>query len=64
MDSCTRFTGVDSGSNLVDLSLDDPSGVAGGFYWYVVTGWNGIGEGSAGDASTGPRVVNSLGPCF
>ncbi|MEE8386696.1 MAG: hypothetical protein V3S01_12350, partial [Dehalococcoidia bacterium] len=63
VDSCTRFTGVDGSDHLVDLSADDPSGVAGGLYWYVVTGWNGIGEGSPGNATAGPRVVNSLGPC-
>ena len=55
---------VANSDHLVDLSGDDPSGVAGGLYWYVVTGWNGIGEGSAGNHTAGPRVVNSLGPCL
>jgi hypothetical protein len=64
VDSCARFTGVDSGDRLVDLSGDDPSGAAGGLYWYLVTGWNGVGEGSAGSATAGPRAVNSLGPCL
>jgi hypothetical protein len=61
VDSCTRFTGIDSSDNTVDLSGDDPG--AGGLYWYLVTGWNGIGESTAGSGAGGPRVVDSSGPC-
>jgi hypothetical protein len=59
IDSCTKWTG--SGTNCA--VFDDPTGVAGGFYWYLVTGVNAIGEGNAGNASTSARIVNSSGLC-
>ena len=33
-------------------------------FWYLVTAQNAEGEGPAGDASAGPRVVNSTGSCL
>jgi len=36
---------------------------SGDFYWYIVVGVNATGEGSAGTATAGPRVVNSTGTC-
>ncbi len=65
-DSCTKYTGSATSCTV----NDDPSQVAGKFYWYLVTGTNGGGEGTAGVASTSAcatppctRVVNSTGTC-
>jgi hypothetical protein len=41
---------------------EDPSGVMGRFYWYLVTGLNWT-EGSAGNATASVRIVNSSGAC-
>jgi hypothetical protein len=35
----------------------------GSFIWYLVRAATAGGEGSAGDATTGPRVQDSVGPC-
>jgi len=35
----------------------------GEMFWFIATAMNGVGEGSAGDASSGPRNVNAPGPC-
>jgi hypothetical protein len=59
-DSCTKY--LEISDNFCPIS-DDPTGIAGGFYWYLVTGVNGNGEGSAGNATAGPRIVNSTGTC-
>ncbi len=37
--------------------------VTGLFYWYLVTGTNGSGEGTPGTATCGTRVVNTTGVC-
>jgi len=58
-DSCLKWSGSATNCTIGD----DPSAVAGGFYWYLVTGINGSGEGTAGNATAGPRVVNSSGAC-
>ncbi|HPA27817.1 MAG TPA: M6 family metalloprotease domain-containing protein [Acidobacteriota bacterium] len=60
-DSCLRYEGP---SNSLSVVSDDPSTEPGSFYWYLVVGGNGSGEGSAGSATGGPRVVNSSGSCF
>ena len=59
VDSCTRYEGPDTSIPVTD----DPSSVTGRFYWYLVTGSNGSGEGTAGDATTQTRIVNSSGAC-
>lgn len=59
VDSCTRYSGTATSAAV----SEDPSSVAGRFYWYLVTGSNGNGEGSAGNATAGPRVVNASGAC-
>ena len=61
-DSCTRATTPDASSNTATGITEDPSGVTGRFYWYLVTGlsWT---EGSAGNATAGLRTVNSSGGC-
>jgi hypothetical protein len=41
--------------------IEDPSISA--LHWFLVTASNLDGEGSAGDGTAGPRVVNSSGPC-
>ena len=44
-EGCYRDTGA---ANSYDCSSDDPSGETGRVYYYLVTGYNGAGEGSAG----------------
>ena len=61
LDSCLRYTGPGVGDNNVDLSIDVPA--AGGFYWYLITGANGVGEGDAGSGSDGLRILNGGGAC-
>jgi hypothetical protein len=57
LDSCTfgSFTST-SGAG-----IEDPA--PGNLRWFLVTASNLDGEGTAGQASTGPRVVDSAGPC-
>jgi hypothetical protein len=59
LDSCTKYTGAATSIPVTD----DPSIVPGGFYWYLVTGVNGAGEGTAGNATAGERIVNTTGTC-
>ena len=40
-----------------------PTGEAGRCYYYLITGYNGMGEGPAGNATAGPRVVDPTGAC-
>jgi len=56
-DSCTRLTRSSSTTGHVLTELPG----AGSFYWYLVTGVNGSGEGSAGSATAGARIVNNTG---
>ncbi|NMB99734.1 MAG: hypothetical protein GYA35_05570, partial [Thermoanaerobaculaceae bacterium] len=56
IDSCTRYFGTNTS---VDLSSDDPSATAGNLYWYLVVGYNAVGDGPAGNS----RIVNSQGIC-
>ncbi len=59
IDSCIRYAG-----SVPEASAgEDPTSVSGRFYWYLVTGTNLLGEGSAGSATGGPRVVNAGAPC-
>jgi hypothetical protein len=60
VDSCTKYTGAATSTNTI---TEDPTGETGGFYWYLVTGTNDGGEGTAGNATAGARVVNSSGAC-
>ncbi len=60
VDSCTRYTGAANSTNTI---TEDPTGVTGRFFWYLVTGTNDGGEGTAGNATAGARVVNSSGIC-
>ncbi len=55
-EGCYRDTGS---SNSYDCSGDEPSGVEGRVYYYLVTGYNGAGEGSAGSG----RVLSSSTVC-
>jgi hypothetical protein len=59
-DSCLSYSGTDSSAP----APDDPVDAAGRFYWYLVTGVNASGEGTAGSATAGPRIVNSGGGCL
>ena len=59
VDSCRRYQGAAASATV----SEDPSAVSGRFYWYLVTGSNGNGEGSAGNATAGARVVNASGTC-
>jgi hypothetical protein len=58
--ACTRYQGTAASATGL---LDDASLVTGGFYWYLVTASNAAGEGPAGNATAGPRTVNSTGAC-
>jgi hypothetical protein len=60
VDSCTKYIGAATSTDTIN---EDPTGLAGGFYWYLVTGSNAGGEGSAGNATAGERIVNSSGDC-
>jgi hypothetical protein len=58
-DSCLRWTGASntSGPNLVESPLP------GGLRWFLVIPSDGSCEGPAGDATAGPRVLDTTGPC-
>jgi subtilisin family serine protease len=60
VDSCTKYAGAATSTNTI---IEDPTGVTGRFFWYLVTGTNDGGEGAAGNATAGARVVNSSGAC-
>ncbi len=62
-DSCLRFTGANETANTASSLTEDPALASGRFYWYLVTGSNMFGEGTAGSATAGPRIVNSSGAC-
>jgi trimeric autotransporter adhesin len=66
-DSCKRFEGASNAATTADNPTTLP---VGDFYWYLVTAYNGAGEGPAGNASdsacgTPPcvRTINSSGTC-
>lgn len=59
VDSCLRLS---PGTNATGAVLTE-SPVPGNVYWYLVRAANGGGEGPAGSATSGPRQVNSSGPC-
>ena len=54
---CLRYQGASPSVALAEVPA------AGAFYWYLVTGTNGSGEGTAGNATAGARVVNTSGVC-
>jgi hypothetical protein len=56
-DSCTAGTFTATTGN----GIEDPS--FGVLHWYLVTASNLDGEGSAGQGSSSPRIVDSSGPC-
>ncbi len=64
LDSCVRYTGT---ATTVDTLSEDPALVPGRFYWYIVTGANGTGEGTAGShtalGTAQDRVVNANPAC-
>ncbi len=64
LDSCVRYTGS---ATTVDTLSEDPAAVPGRFYWYLVTGSNATGEGSAGShtalGAAQDRVVNANPAC-
>jgi len=58
-DSCKK---PDQSGTSIDLS-SEANPASGAFYWYIVTGYNATGEGSAGSATGGQRFQNSNGSC-
>jgi hypothetical protein len=55
IDSCLQYEGI-----LPEyLCSENPALVTGRLYWYLVTAINRSGEGSAGSATAGQRIVNS-----
>jgi hypothetical protein len=59
-DSCTSYEGKHTSINLAG---DDPSGVPGRLYWYLVVAYNLAGDGPAGNTAEGPRQLDSTGAC-
>ena len=59
-DSCTR---ADQTGLSFDLNGVNDTPAAGTFIWFLVTGYNGPWEGSAGNATQGARVIDSSGVC-
>jgi leucyl aminopeptidase len=59
IDSCLRLSTASptSGPVLTEVPAPDT------FHWYLVRAENAAGQGSAGNATAGPRVVNSSGSC-
>ncbi|MBN2383458.1 hypothetical protein JXQ70_11295, partial [bacterium] len=60
-DFCIRWTGSSS-SDTSATGLTETA-TAGECYYYLVTGVNGVGEGSAGFATAGERQLNDTGMC-
>jgi hypothetical protein len=60
VDSCVKYQGAATSTGTL---TENPAGIAGNFYWYLVTASNAFGEGPAGPGSGGPRIVNASGPC-
>ncbi len=59
LDSCRRMSVAASATGETVAELPG----AGEFFWYLVRAANAGGEGPAGDATPGPRVHDSSGPC-
>lgn len=59
IDSCRRWTTTDLATGNVLTEKPQP----GGLLWYLVTAEGAYGEGSAGDATAGPRQLDSSGDC-
>jgi len=59
-DFCTRYNGTNTS---LDISGDDPSTTTYKVFFYLITGYNGSGEGPAGTATCGARQVNTTGNC-
>ena len=61
-DFCTRYDGANTN---LDVTSDDPAVIdpTNRVLYYLITGYNGGGEGPAGNANCGERVVNSTGGC-
>jgi subtilisin-like proprotein convertase family protein/acetylornithine deacetylase/succinyl-diaminopimelate desuccinylase-like protein len=59
IDSCTRLTTGALTSGPILTEIPAPSS----FYWYLVRAENAAGQGSAGNATAGPRVLDSSGSC-
>ena len=60
-DSCTRFDGATTTTG--PILTEGPASVAGRLYWYLVVGVGCSGDGPAGQATAGTRIVNSTGAC-
>ncbi len=59
-DACTRYDGATL-TYALNTGSDVPA--PGSFFWFLVTAYNGPVEGPAGNATAGPRAVNSTGAC-
>ncbi len=59
-DSCLR---LETSMTATDPVLTENPADPGGLYWYLVVGVACGGDGPAGDATAGPRIVNSGGAC-
>jgi len=59
IDSCIQWGGSDSTTR--ETVVGDPP--PGSLYWYLVRGASDCGEGSAGNATAGPRIQDGSDPC-
>jgi hypothetical protein len=59
-DGCIRYDGA---ATSFDCSLEDPSLVTGKLYWYLVTAYTGVCEGTAGEGTRFTRNLSSSGAC-
>jgi len=63
LDGTTDFCTLYDGATNQATDAADPGAVAGDCYYYIVTGYNGFGEGPAGNATAGARSVDTSGVC-
>jgi hypothetical protein len=59
IDSCMLY----SGTGLWATDTADPLTVPGNMFWYLVSATNAAGEGTLGNATAGPRIVNANPTC-
>jgi hypothetical protein len=62
-DACLRLRTLHNDETTARGLVESPAERPGRLYWYLVTGINALGEGSAGNGSAGSRQLNSRGEC-
>jgi hypothetical protein len=61
-DFCTRYDGTDL---TLTVTSDDPAAIDTTYrvVYYLIVAYNAGGDGPAGNATSGPRTVNTTGDC-